>query len=131
MKVIIAGSRTIDSYPILLAAIDECPWRHEITSVLSGAARGVDRLGERWARDNNVALDLFPADWTTHGLDAGFIRNAEMAEKSDALIIVWDGESGGSRDMLHRMLKLEKPVFELVVRLSLHNQPEPENPLNI
>ena len=67
---------------------------------MSGTARGVDRFGEQWAIENNVAIKRFPADWDTHGKRAGYLRNIQMDDYADALIAVWDGESRGTKHMI-------------------------------
>jgi uncharacterized phage-like protein YoqJ len=36
-----------------------------------------------------------------------------MAEYADALLLIWDGESRGSKNMLFNMKKLGKQVFEV------------------
>lgn len=95
MKTIIAGSRSITDYKYLLKAIAQIDW--EITEVISGNARGVDRLGERWARENNIPVRLFFPDWDKWGKSAGFVRNHEMVEEAEALIALWDGESRGTK----------------------------------
>lgn len=61
MKVIIAGSRDIVSYPIVTSAVHQSGF--EITEVVSGGARGADRLGEAYAKNNDIALKVMPADW--------------------------------------------------------------------
>ena len=99
MKTIIAGSRTITDYSLLMDVLDSVTW--EITEVISGGARGVDRLGEQYANKNNIPIKRFPAQWTKYGKRAGFLRNKEMAEYADALIAVWDGESKGTQHMLN------------------------------
>ncbi len=98
MKTIIAGSRGIIDYFVLLQAIKDYPF--SITSVVSGCAKGVDTLGEQYAQENNLKLYKFPADWSTYGKRAGYIRNAEMAENADALLAIWDGESRGTKHMI-------------------------------
>jgi hypothetical protein len=100
MKTIIAGSRTITKLETLDKVIANCNW--DITEVVSGAARGVDQLGETWAALNQIPCRRFPADWDTHGKAAGPIRNSEMAEYAEACIILWDGSSKGSKDMLNK-----------------------------
>ena len=72
MKVVIAGSRDITDYDILLKAIKECPF--EITEVISGRARGVDTLSEQFAEDYGLKLHPFPADWKRLRNAAGPIR---------------------------------------------------------
>jgi len=98
MKVIIAGSRTITDYEFVLEAIEESGFK--ITEVVSGCANGVDKLGERYALENNIPIKLFPAQWIKYGRGAGIIRNKEMAEYADALIACWDGTSAGTRNMM-------------------------------
>ena len=98
MKTIIAGSRDIEDIAELYAAIEECGWTPSI--VVSGTARGVDRLGELWAENKGIPIERHPADWNTHGKRAGRIRNAQMALSAEALIALWDGKSKGTQHMI-------------------------------
>lgn len=107
MKVIIAGSRNIDDYALVVDTIRRSGY--EITEVVSGTAVGVDRLGERWALANNVPVKEMPADWNRHGNSAGPQRNRAMAEYADAAIIIWDGQSKGTRNMIENMIRRKKP----------------------
>jgi hypothetical protein len=92
MKTIIAGSRDITDYQLLLAAIKESGFT--ITHVVSGGARGVDALGERYANENKLPLTRIPADWEKYGKAAGALRNIQMAEESEGLVAVWNGSRG-------------------------------------
>ena len=98
MKTIIAGSRDIARYSVLLTALENIDW--EITQVVSGTARGVDRLGELYAVKKRIPLKRFPANWGVHGRRAGPIRNIQMATYADALVAVWDGKSRGTKNMI-------------------------------
>jgi hypothetical protein len=98
MRVIVAGSRDVNSKIIVHQAIIESEF--DITEVISGCARGVDKLGEAIALDDNIPVKQFPANWDEYGRGAGFIRNREMAEYADALIAVWDGKSKGTKHMI-------------------------------
>lgn len=109
MRVIIAGSRTIIDYDLLEQSIHSS--KYKITEVVSGCAAGVDTLGEKWARNNNIPIVEMPADWDNYGISAGAIRNKQMAEYADAAIVVWDGESSGSKHMIKTMQKLKKPCY--------------------
>lgn len=109
MRVIIAGSRNITNYQIVCEAIAE--FGYPITTVISGTAKGVDRLGEQWAKEHNVPVFQFPANWEEHGRAAGPIRNAEMANNADALIAIWDGESRGTKHMIDTARKKNLIVF--------------------
>ena len=79
----------------------------EITEVVSGKARGVDTLGEWWAKsgEKDIPIQSFPADWKKFKKAAGYIRNAEMAKYADALIAIWDGESRGTFNMIEEAMK--------------------------
>jgi hypothetical protein len=103
MKVIIAGSRGITVGWYVEAAIRESGFI--ITEIVSGRARGVDRLGEQWALRNNIPLKLFTANWNEYGKSAGSIRNTEMANYADGLIAIWDGRSLGTHNMIKQALK--------------------------
>lgn len=85
------------------------------TVVLSGDARGVDRMGEMWARLNFVRVERYPAQWEVYGKRAGPIRNAEMASNADALIAVWDGSSRGTAHMIDTAKKKGLRVYVLNV----------------
>ena len=98
MKVILAGSRTINSMEALHTAIRESGF--EITEVVCGEAAGVDRLGRWWAEQHKIPVASFPADWKKDGRLAGYIRNQRMAEYAEALIAVWDGKSVGTAHMI-------------------------------
>ena len=110
MKVIIAGSRSA-SYYHTYQAIISCPFLAKIDVVISGHARGADRYGEIFAREMNVPVILFPADWGKYGKCAGFIRNKEMAKQADALIAVWDGKSKGTKHMIEQARYQKLAVF--------------------
>lgn len=99
MKVIIAGSRTVTDLAIIETAIRKADF--PITEVVSGGARGVDTLGEEYAKKNGIPIKRFPANWDKYGKSAGYKRNVQMAEYADALIAVWDGESRGTMHMIN------------------------------
>jgi len=103
MKVIIAGGRDYHNYETLLEAITESQF--DITTVVSGGANGVDALGERYAEEMNKTLNVYEADWATHGRAAGPIRNRKMAENAEALIAIWDGQSRGTKNMIETATK--------------------------
>ena len=98
MKTIIAGSRDIVDYSALEKAIGGCDWN--ITEVVCGGARGVDLLGERWARNNNINIEYYIPDWDKYGKSAGYIRNSLMADNAEALIAIWDNKSRGTKHMI-------------------------------
>lgn len=106
-KVIIAGSRTISDYELVEKIVLESDF--VISEIVSGKAPGVDTLGERYAYEYVIPVKQFPADWVRHGKKAGPIRNEDMANYADAAILIWDGKSPGTKNMLEHMKRLKKP----------------------
>lgn len=115
MKVIVAGSRKITNWTLVIEAMEES--KFDIKEIVSGTATGVDRMGEAIARATDTKLTRFPADWDRYGKAAGPIRNRAMAEYADAAVVVWDGESPGSENMIEEMKRLGKPVYVKKVKL--------------
>ena len=114
MKVIIAGSRTIKDYSLVCEAITESGF--EIDLVVSGHAKGVDQLGERWAKEHGVPVEQHPAQWNAHGIAAGPIRNEAMAQAADALVAIMPEEgTKGTKDMIRRAKKHGLKVHILYV----------------
>lgn len=111
MKLIIAGSRSITDYGVLIHAMALSPYMSLITEIVSGNAPGVDLLGERYARDRSIPVHVFPAKWSAQGLSAGPRRNMEMAAYSDALLALWDGHSKVTTHMFDTMKRMNKPYF--------------------
>lgn len=102
MKVIIAGSRSIENYNLVKEVIIDSSFH--ITEIISGAAKGVDMLGIRYAIEKGITIKLFKItkrDWQIKGKAAGCIRNKMMGDYADALIAIWDNRSNGTRHMIN------------------------------
>lgn len=109
MFTIIAGSRNCDDYNVLLSAISSISWKP--STIISGTAKGADKLGERWATENSIPLIKMPAQWDKYGKRAGFIRNEDMAKKANALIAIWDGSSPGTKNMIELAKKYKLLIY--------------------
>ncbi len=128
MKLIIAGSRSLHN---LEHAVDlnyilqDLELNTLITEVVSG---GCTKGPDKWAKDfilrenkycskeDVIQYTQFNADWDRYGRSAGPKRNAQMAKYGDALLLIWDGKSKGSLSMKNEILKLNKPIFEIVLK---------------
>lgn len=113
LRVIIAGGRDFDDFPLLMnkciGIIAEETTKDDLSEkirIVSGMARGADRLGEQYAKIAHYDITRFPADWDTYGKSAGYRRNAEMAKYASeennvgVLIAFWDGKSHGTKHMI-------------------------------
>lgn len=132
MKVIIAGSRECEDYELLKIAIQNAQDEGIIIKeVVSGGSRGVDKLGEKYAKEHNLNLVIFEAKWKDlthpearikerfnpfskkkekHDSMAGFRRNKQMAEYADALIAI-DLGTNGTKDMIEQAKKHNLKIY--------------------
>ena len=111
MRVAVVGSRDV---------VDSSKIQHQIATVLrsypvvpelvSGGARGVDRLAEMAARSLHVPMLIFKADWLAHGKRAGFLRNQQIVDNCDEVHAWWDGKSKGTAHTIALARKAGKPV---------------------
>lgn len=112
-KLIVAGGRDFNDYALLsreLNILANEDYHDRAVSIVSGMAKGADRMGSIFAKANNVKVYDFPADWGTYGNRAGFMRNEDMGRFADGLLAFWDGQSRGTAHMIGYMKKLGKPV---------------------
>jgi predicted Rossmann fold nucleotide-binding protein DprA/Smf involved in DNA uptake len=118
MKTIIAGSRSVEDSGIVAEVMARAA-SHGIvpTEIVSGAAWGVDTLGEAWAEAKGLPVKRFPAEWDRLGKSAGYRRNEAMATYADTCVIIWDGVSKGSKHMASYAKAQGLKVFLVRVRV--------------
>lgn len=112
-RVIIAGSRGFTAFADLCSYCDKVLSRKAQEGqivVLSGHCRGVDLMGEAYAKAKGYTVEVHPADWQQYGLAAGPKRNKEMAAAAHALIAIWDGKSRGTKNMIDEARAAGLPV---------------------
>lgn len=108
MRIIIAGSREFNDYKLLRQEVLKIVKKLKLkgyninkanVEIISGTARGADKLGEQFAEEFKLKIVRFPANWDL-GKQAGYLRNAEMSKyaKQDkevgVLIAFWNGSNG-------------------------------------
>lgn len=112
LRVIIAGGRDFDDFQLLTNRCNEI-LSEEIKDnsvdgirIISGTARGADKLGEQFANVAHHEVSRFPADWDKYGKSAGYRRNTEMAKFAvedknvGILIAFWNSKSRGTKHMI-------------------------------
>ena len=119
MRLIIAGSRNFNDYQYLSEMatgvisdyvdeteafsgkrIDEDSSIDNHITIISGTAKGADRLGEKFAKEEGLGLECYPAQWDIYGKSAGYRRNEQMAKTGTHLLAFWDGKSRGTKHMI-------------------------------
>lgn len=46
---------------------------------------------------HNLGTWDFPAEWDKYGKSAGYRRNVDMVDRCDYCLILWDGQSKGTK----------------------------------
>ena len=115
-RLVVAGSRDFNNYDMLCSALDEVigelKAEYNVT-IVSGTANGADKLGEKYAEKHGLKIERHPANWGRYGRGAGPIRNAEMVKASDGVIVFWNGESTGAKNIID-CAKAENHLIKVV-----------------
>lgn len=112
MKIAVVGSR---GYPNL--ALVEAWVQFNLTKgdvLVSGGARGVDRVAADAARSRGVEVEeIVPSreDIERLGKGAWLARNTTIAERCDRMAAFHDGSSRGTLDAIKKARALGKPVL--------------------
>ena len=109
MKLAIVGSRNIGDFDI------KSYLPEGIVEIVSGGARGVDRLAANYAEQNGIILTEILPDYAHYGKSAPLKRNEEIAAYADQAIAFWDGHSRGTAHVIRMFRALEKPVTVIFV----------------
>jgi predicted Rossmann fold nucleotide-binding protein DprA/Smf involved in DNA uptake len=59
MKLSIIGSREFNDYNLMIHKINELYDIKNITTIVSGGAMGADKLAEKFAKDNDIKIELY------------------------------------------------------------------------
>lgn len=95
-RICVTGGRAFNDLGFVWSSLDAFNYTHGPISELGhGDADGVDNLCKLWAEYNDVPHVPYPADWDTHDLAAGTIRNGEMLDDfQPQYLLVFPGGRG-------------------------------------
>lgn len=111
MKIAIVGSRDYAHLDHVREFVDTLP---ADTIVISGGARGVDRVAADAAHKRNLDVREFLPDWERYGrYMAPKVRNQQIADEADLVVAFWNGESTGTLDVTDRATQQGKRVIWL------------------
>lgn len=104
-KVAIVGSRNWSDPEPIRELVNLLP---KSTTVVTGDARGADRIARACAKLRGLEVEVHRANWSEHGRAAGPIRNSQIAMSADFAVGFVRGESRGTRDTLRKFVALGK-----------------------
>lgn len=103
MRVAIVGSRDL--------SVDIEKYIPEnTTEIVSGGARGIDTLAERWADQNDIPKLILKPNYDKYGRSAPIRRNEAIVQISDLVVAVWNGKSRGTKFTIDYAKKCGIPV---------------------
>ncbi len=104
MKLLVVGSRSITEF-------DLSPYiSNNVDTIISGGAIGIDTLAEQYADFHHLSKYIIRPRYDLYGRAAPLFRNEQMVDIADAVLIVWDGSSNGTKHTLQYVKKTNKPV---------------------
>ena len=102
MKIGIVGSRNIT------ADIPENCIPDDVTEILSGGARGMDRAARRYAYEHKILITEILPEYNLYGRRAPLMRNDCIISLSDKVFIFWDGKSKGTNYVIKKCKELSR-----------------------
>lgn len=93
-------------------------------TVIHGGAKGADRLADEWAVVNWLPIREIKADWQTHGLRAGMIRNLQMIEEEKPDVVLAFPGGRGTANMVQQALAHRIRVIEIDHQGNSHERNE-------
>ena len=67
-----------------------------------------------WAGDAaakiGIIIGKFSANWDYFGKRAGYMRNYVLVDIADTVVVFWDGESKGTKNVIDYAVKVNKPL---------------------
>ena len=107
MRIAIVGSRSITT-PDLSKYIPDG------AEIVSGGAKGVDTAAAEFAAKNGLKLTVFLPQYERYGRAAPILRNKEIVDYADKLLIFWDGSSKGTLSVIEYAKKTKKS-YEIIL----------------
>ena len=103
MKIAIVGSRNIT-----LSESEISEFISKGDEIISGGAMGVDHSAAEYANKFGLKLTEILPRYETYGRAAPIIRNREIVDSADKIIVFWDGKSKGSLSVIKYAEKRSK-----------------------
>lgn len=116
MRIAVVGSRGI-------TAISLAPYVSDSDEIVSGGAKGVDACAAAYARKNGLTLTEFLPQYERYGRAAPIIRNRELVDYADKVIVFWDGRSKGARSVIRYAERVGKPCQVILCESSTETEP--------
>lgn len=109
MRLAIVGSRNLDKIEI------EKYVPKDVDEIVSGGAKGVDRLAKNYAIEKGIKYTEFLPEYALYRKAAPIRRNEKIASYADAILAFWNGHSKGTQKVIGQFEKLGKNAIVILV----------------
>jgi ABC-type Fe3+-hydroxamate transport system substrate-binding protein len=127
MRVLVCGGRDFTNRALVYSTLDAIANKYNLwatpddygnslplgLTIISGAARGADRIAADYAVVNWTGLKEFPADWKRYGKSAGPIRNKQMLDEGKPDLVIAFPGGRGTANMVAQARRAGIPVIEV------------------
>lgn len=130
LRIIVAGGRDFNDFPLLMnkcigiiATVTKEDNTIDKIRIVSGSARGADKLGEQYAQIAHYDVSRFLVAWDIYGKSAGYKRNVEMAKIASedgniGVLIAYVGKCGENKlELLN-----DDDIDILIITLEWHHE---------
>jgi hypothetical protein len=107
---VVSGSRNFSNPSIIAQHLQQALQKQPNLVLISGGAKGADRLVQEWASNNHVPCLVVPAKWHKFGKSAGPIRNNFMLAMGQGLLAFPQASSKGTVSIIRQAKKLGLPT---------------------
>ena len=100
-KLIVSGLRTCRKFSTVSKEIEKyIAEMNGVDEIITGGSTGVDLIAQQYALDNKIAYKEFAPNWQDNMNAAGLVRDAHMAEYGTHLLVLSNGASKESKNIL-------------------------------
>ena len=78
--------------------------------IVSGGAVGVDFCAAEYAKAHGLRLTEFLPQYNSYGRKAPIVRNKQIVEYADKIIVFWNGTSKGTLSVIKYAQRIGKPI---------------------
>ena len=104
MKIAVVGSRNLTNIEIDKYITED------VDEIVSGGAIGVDSCAAEYAKRRGLKLTEFFPQYDKYGRAAPIVRNKDIVNYADKIIVFWNGSSKGTLSVIKYAQKIGKPL---------------------
>lgn len=89
--------------------------KERIATVISGGARGVDKIAQDISNSLNIPIKVIRPD-NPNSKQSYILRNFKIVDEADEIYALWDGESRGTKSVIDYASRKSKKINIILCR---------------